>query len=124
MLTLPYSNQALNHQVLFTAHVIFPMTDFIIKKLPYNLSSYACLALVGQYLNRINVSAVVDPKFLVLSGVANICNLRSCLCLGKNDFDAIEGFATTLFLALAGLANRTFQPHAAATYACPSSQLV
>ncbi len=30
------------------------MTDFIVKKLPYDLSSQAGLALVGQYLKRIN----------------------------------------------------------------------
>lgn len=76
------------------------MTDFIIKKLPYDLSSHAGLALVGQYLKRINFSALVDPKFPVRSGVANSCILRSylgLLCLGKNDFDAIEGFRTDAF---------------------------
>lgn len=76
------------------------MTDFIIKKLPYDLSSHAGLALVGQYLKRINFSALVDPKFPVRSGVANSCILRSylgLLCLGKNDFDAIESFRTDAF---------------------------
>ena len=29
------------------------MTDFIIKKLPYNLTSNAGLALVGQYMKRL-----------------------------------------------------------------------
>jgi hypothetical protein len=76
------------------------MTDFIIKKLPYDLSSQAGLALVGQYLKRINLSALVDPKFPVRSGVTNSDILRSylgLLCLGKNDFDAIESFRTDAF---------------------------
>ena len=29
------------------------MTDFLIKRLPYDLSSHAGLALIGQYLKRI-----------------------------------------------------------------------
>ena len=33
------------------------MTDFIIKKLPYDLTSNAGLALVGQYVKRLGVSA-------------------------------------------------------------------
>jgi hypothetical protein len=76
------------------------MTDFIIKKLPYDLSSQAGLALVGQYLKRINTNTVVDPKFPVRSGVANSDIIKSylgLLCLGKNDFDAIEGFRTDAF---------------------------
>eukprot|EP01030_Chromulinospumella_sphaerica_P013751 gene13751-13534_t len=76
------------------------MTDFIIRKLPYDLSSHAGLALVGQYLKRINFSALVDPKFPVRSGVANSDIVRSylgLLCLGKNDFDAIESFRTDAF---------------------------
>lgn len=76
------------------------MTDFVIKKLPYDLSSQAGLALVGQYLKRINLSALVDPKFPVRSGVTNSDILRSylgLLCLGKNDFDAIEAFRIDAF---------------------------
>ena len=71
------------------------MTDFIIKKLPYDLSSNAGLALVGKYLKTIKFNALVDPLFAVRSGVANSDILKSylgLLCLGKNDFDAIEGF--------------------------------
>jgi hypothetical protein len=41
------------------------MTDFIIKKLPYDLNSTAGLALVGQYLKRINLNVLVDPAFPV-----------------------------------------------------------
>ncbi len=64
------------------------MTDFIIKKLPYDLSSHAGLALVGKYLKRIKLNSLVDPAFPVRSGVANSDILKSylgLLCLGKND---------------------------------------
>ena len=74
------------------------MTDFIIKKLPYDLSSHAGLAFVGKYLKRININALVDPIFPVRSGVANSEILKSylaLLCLGKNDFDAIENLRGT-----------------------------
>ena len=76
------------------------MTRFIIKKLPYDLSSHAGLALVGQYFKSINLNALVDPAFAVRSGVANSCILKSylaLLCLGKNDFDAIENFRGDAF---------------------------
>ena len=33
------------------------MTDFIIKKLPYDLSSHSGLAFVGKYLKSININA-------------------------------------------------------------------
>jgi len=65
------------------------MTDFIIKKLPYDLSSHAGLALIGKYLKRININSMIDPVFPVRSGVANSSILKSylaLLCLGKNDF--------------------------------------
>lgn len=76
------------------------MTDFIIKKLPYDLSSHAGLALVGKYLKRINVNALIDPAFAVRSGVANSDIVKSylgLLCLGKNDFDAVENFRGNAF---------------------------
>jgi len=40
------------------------MTDFIIKKLPYELTSNAGLALVGQYFKRlrINQSSLQNPR--------------------------------------------------------------
>ena len=75
-------------------------TDFVIKKLPYDLSSNAGLALVGQYLKRINLNALVDPAFPVRSGVTNSDILRSylgLLCLGKNDFEAVEAFRGSEF---------------------------
>jgi len=47
------------------------ITHFLIKKLPYDLSSHARLAFIGKYLKRVNVNALIDPKFAVRSGVAN-----------------------------------------------------
>lgn len=70
------------------------MSDFLIKQLPYDLSGQAGLALIGKYLKRVNLNALVDPLFPVRSGIANSDILKSylgLLCLGKNDFDAIEG---------------------------------
>ena len=80
------------------------MTDFIIKKLPYDLSSQSGLALVGQYLKHINLPALVDPRFPVRSGVSNSAILKSylaLLCQGKSDFDAIEHFRGDAFFARA-----------------------
>lgn len=37
------------------------MTNFFIKKLPYDLSSHAGLAFVGKYLKRVNVNPLIDP---------------------------------------------------------------
>ncbi|MEN5182180.1 hypothetical protein ABE501_20765 [Comamonas testosteroni] len=64
-----------------------------IKQLPYDLSGQAGLALIGKYLKRINLNALVDPAFPVqgkLGGIANSDILKSYLCLGKNDFEATE----------------------------------
>ena len=80
------------------------MTDFLIKKLHYDLSSHAGLALVGKYLAHINLNALVDPTFPVRSGVANSAILKSylaLLCQGKSDFDAIEHFRGDAFFARA-----------------------
>jgi len=72
------------------------MTDFIIKKLPYDLTFNAGLALVGQYMKRLGISAGVDRKFPVgVGGIANSDILKSYLGLlvqGKNNFDAVEEF--------------------------------
>lgn len=76
------------------------MTDFIIKKLPYDLSSNAGLALVGQYLKRINLNALVDPAFPVRCGIANSDIVRSylgLLCQGKSDFEAVEALRASPF---------------------------
>jgi len=39
------------------------MTEFLIKKLPYDLGSQAGLALIGKYFRRININAMVDTAF-------------------------------------------------------------
>lgn len=84
------------------------MTEFIIKKLPYDLSSHAGLAFIGKYLKRVNVNSLIDPKFPVRSGAANSDILKSylaLLCLGKSDFDAIESFrGNAFFMRALGLA--------------------
>lgn len=77
------------------------MTDFIIKKLSYDLTSNAGLALVGQFIKRMGISRRVDRQFPVrVSGIANSNVLNSYLGLlvqGKNDFDAIEAFRSDDF---------------------------
>ena len=80
------------------------MTEFIIKRLPYDLSSHAGLAFVGQYLDSVKVNSLVDSAFPVRSGVTNSDTLKSylgLLCMGKNDFDAIENFRTNAFFSRA-----------------------
>ena len=76
------------------------MTDFSFEPLPYDLSSHAGLAFIGKYLKRINVNALIDPPYPVRSGIANSDILKSylaLLCLGKNNFDAIESFRGNAF---------------------------
>jgi hypothetical protein len=72
------------------------MTDFIIKKLPYDLTSNAGLALVGQYFKHLDIGKSLDRKFPIgKGGIANSDVLKSYLGLlvqGKNDFEAIEAF--------------------------------
>jgi hypothetical protein len=100
------------------------MTDFIIKQLPYDLSNQVGLALIGKYLKRINFNGLVDPTFSVRSGIANSDISKSylgLLCLGKNDFDAIEGQRKDAFFARTlGSARRAIVSHPAPThgYAC------
>ena len=81
------------------------MTDFIIKKLPYELASNVGLALVGQYLKRLGINQRIDTKFpLSGKGIANSDILKSYLGLlvqGKNDFDAIEAFRSDAFFSRA-----------------------
>ena len=69
----------------FTQKVNLNMTDFIIKKLPYDLTSNAGLALVGQYMKRLGFSAGVDHKFPVgVGGIANSDIVKSYLGLLVN----------------------------------------
>lgn len=65
-----------------TLQVNFSMTDFIIKKLPYDLTSNAGLALAGEYIKRLGISNRVDRKFPVgIGGIANSDILKSYLGL-------------------------------------------
>ena len=50
------------------------MTNFKIKKLPYELTSNAGLALIGQYFNRMGISQRLDAQFPV--GKAGIAYVR------------------------------------------------
>jgi hypothetical protein len=77
------------------------MTDFIIKKLPYDLSSHAGLAFVGKYLKRVNVNALDRSQaFPCALGLPTAkCSKATwpCCVMGKNDFDAIENFRDNKF---------------------------
>jgi Transposase DDE domain group 1 len=69
--------------------------DFVVKKLPYDLSSHGGLALIGRLFKRINLPAMIDPQYPVRGGIANSDILKcylALLTLGKNDFEAVEGF--------------------------------
>jgi len=72
------------------------MTDFQIKRLPYNLTSQAGLSLVGQYLKRYaQIDQVIDPRFPISGkgGIATSSIIKAyvgLLCTAKSDFDAIE----------------------------------
>ena len=99
---------------MFTLKVSANMTEFIIKKLPYDLSSHAGLAFIGKYLKSIKINLSVDSAFPVRSGVANSAILKSylgLLCLGKSDFDAIENFrGNDFFMRALGLDNVPSSP--------------
>ena len=74
--------------------------EFVVKKLPYDLSSHGGLALVGRLFKRINLPAMIDPQYPVRGGIAN-SDIVKCylalLTLGKNDFEAVEGFRSQRF---------------------------
>lgn len=57
------------------------MTDFIIKKLPYDLSSHAGLALIGQYLKSTKLKSLLDSAFPIRAGIANSDVLKSYIAL-------------------------------------------
>jgi hypothetical protein len=79
------------------------MTDFQIKRLPYNLTAQAGLSLVGQYLKRFaQIDQIVDPRFPISGqgGIATSSLLKAyigLLCTGKSDFDAIESLRPDAF---------------------------
>lgn len=75
--------------------------EFVVKKLPYDLSSHGGLALVGRLFKRINLPAMIDPQYSVRGGIANSDILKcylGLLTLGKNDFEAVEGFRSQRFV--------------------------
>lgn len=87
------------------------MTDFQIKRLPYNLTAHAGLSLVGQYLKRFaQIDQVIDPRFPITGkGGINSSSLIKAyiglMCTGKSDFDAIESLRQDAFFKSAlGLA--------------------
>ena len=74
--------------------------EFVVKQLPYDLSSHGGLSLVGRLLKRINLPAMIDPQYPVRGGIANSDILKcylGLLTLGKNDFEAVEGFRSQRF---------------------------
>jgi hypothetical protein len=79
------------------------MTDFQIKRLPYNLTAHAGLPLVGQYLKRFaQIDQVIDPRFPISGkGGINSSSLIKAyiglMCTGKSDFDAIESLRQDAF---------------------------
>jgi hypothetical protein len=79
------------------------MTDFQIKRLPYNLTAQAGLSLVGQYLKRFaQIDQVIDPRFPISGkgGIAASSLIKAyvgLLCTGKSDFDAIESLRRDAF---------------------------
>jgi hypothetical protein len=80
------------------------MTDFHLKRLSYNLTSTAGLALIGQLLKKMQITQTIDPVFPIrgAGGIANSDILKSylgLLCLGKTDFDAIEAYRQDTFFA-------------------------
>lgn len=74
--------------------------EFVVKQLPYDLSSHGDLALVGRLFKRINLPAMIDPQYPVRGGIANSDILKcylGLLTLGKNDFEAVEGLRSQRF---------------------------
>lgn len=93
------------------------MTDFQIKRLPYNLTAHAGLSLVGQYLKRFaQIDQVIDPRFPIngSGGIASSSLIKAyigLLCTGKSDFDAIESLRQDAFFRDAlGLASVPSSP--------------
>lgn len=93
------------------------MTDFQIKRLPYNLTAHAGLSLVGQYLKRFaQIDQVIDPRFPISGkGGINSSSLIKAyvglMCTGKSDFDAIESLRQDAFFKSAlGLATVPSSP--------------
>lgn len=74
--------------------------DFVVKKLPYFFEAMAVWPWWGALLKRINLSAMIDPAYPVRGGIANSDILKcylALLSLGKDDFEAVEGFRSQRF---------------------------
>jgi hypothetical protein len=75
---------------------VISMRPFIVKRLDYDLTPVAGLALVGHHLNRLApIFKQLDAALPVRNSVANSDILRIYLNLlvqGKSDLDAIENF--------------------------------
>jgi hypothetical protein len=65
--------------MLFALKVSTNMTDFIIKRLPYDLSSHAGLAFIGKYLKSIKINSLigVTAALLCLSAITGNSRRRS-----------------------------------------------
>ena len=78
------------------------MPDYIVKKLPCELSSSARLAVVGQCVKRSGVSSRFDRKFpLGIGGISNsdiLKSYRGLLVQDRNDFDAVEELSGDSFV--------------------------
>jgi hypothetical protein len=79
------------------------MTDFQIKRLPFNLTAHTGLSLVEQYLKRFaQIDHVIDPR-LPICGTAGIASTNlikayvGLLWTGKSDFDAFESLLQDAF---------------------------
>ena len=78
------------------------MTDFIIKKLPYDLTSNAGLALVGQYFKRLDIGKSLDrnsPSAKVASSTARCSKVTSvCSCKARATLKPLRHFVATTSL--------------------------
>jgi len=100
------------------------MTDFQIKRLPYNLTAQAGLSLVGQYLKRFaQIDQIIDPRFPISGqgGIATSSLLKAyvgLLCTGKSDFDAIESLPGRFLQGRAGPGGRALFADLAPAHGC------
>lgn len=94
--------------MVFTLKVRLKMKQFTIKKLPYDITSTAVLALVGKYISFMDIPQRMNTAFPVgAGGISNsdiITAYLGLLAQGKNDFEAIEAHRNdNFFLSALGL---------------------
>jgi hypothetical protein len=94
--------------------------DFVVKKLHYDLSSHGGLALVGRLFKRINLAAMIDPKYPVQTERGGIANSDFPLVLhgpadpGQERCRGRRGLSLPALCAPgAGPARRAIERHAA-----------